>query len=517
MDDYSRGGRLGWYNNNGTVMSFQLGGNVPSSIDTEYDSIDMNVTSGLPTPVLLNVGSNRVLIKGSNNMLPEEIRLMFGTNRILPELIDKQYRILYGKGLFVYKQVFENKKLFRDWTAQQTIENWLGDWQRNGLSDSPEQYCDKVIKDSYYFEDYWVKWRYFKGRRIGTLPVAGLEHIENNRGRLASTKAIDIFSRNYTDRDFDRVIVGNWGISFEREMDVYHRFRAHQATDFETAVSYHKHHTPGEIYGMNKFYYGIKDWLLATNRNPRYINSYLENSLSAKVHVIIPEQWVSYIEDKIHNYCDKNKDLKEQNAELLKPNNIEVGTEYHAGLLDDYIKAEMRKLTNFLSGITNQGKTFTTFKYVTDKGDSIGWEIIPLDMKYREYITALNDYDKRADEVITSSIGIDSSISNISKDGVISKSGSDAYYNYILYLYANLPTAERVCTEGLNMAISVNFPDLYRQGYRLGFYTDVPSRQEDIAPTDRLQNQVNKTTQQINNRLDKTDALIEKLINMQAK
>jgi len=206
-------------------------------------------------------------------------------------------------------------------------------------------------------------------------------------------------------------------------------------------------------------------------------------------------------------------ELAIENKELLKPNGIEVGTEFHEGLLDAYIKAEMRKLTQFLSGITNQGKTFTTYKYQTEKGDSVGWEIVPLDMKYREYVTALNDYDKRADEVITSSIGIDSSISNISKDGVISKSGSDAYYNYILYMDANLPTAERVSCSALNEAISINFPALYKQGFRLGLYTDVPSQQQDISPNDRLQNQQNKSTEQINKRLDKTDAMLAQIFN----
>ncbi|MGV8094508.1 MAG: hypothetical protein AB2L24_21855 [Mangrovibacterium sp.] len=514
MESLNRSGRLGWYNNNGTIMSFQIGSDVPrEGIDREYDSIDLNKTAGIPMPVLLNVGNNKVLIKGTNNLLPNEIEIMFRTNRILPELIDKQYRILYGKGLYVYKQVFENKKLYRDWQNQQSIENWLGDWQRASLADSIEQYIEKVIKDSYYFEDYWIKWRFFKGRRIGSVPVAGLEHVENFKGRLASTKAIDIFTRNYVDQDFDRVVLGNWGTAFEINMQVYPRFRIDQAYDYETAVSYHKHHTPGQIYGINKFYYGIKDWLVATNRNPRYINSYLENSLSAKVHVIIPQEWVTYIEDKLQEYCERNVDLQSRGDALLKPNDIEIGTEYHAGLLDDYIKAEMRKLTTFLSGVTNQGKTFTTFKYTTEKGNSVGWEIIPLDMKYREYITALNDYDKRADEVITSSIGIDSAISNISKDGVISKSGSDAYYNYILYLHSNLPTAERVTCEALNNAINVNFPDLYRQGYRLGFYTEVPSRQEDIAPDDRLQNQVNKTTQQLNNRLNKQEEMLGLILN----
>ncbi|MBV5334363.1 MAG: hypothetical protein JZU49_00975 [Sulfuricurvum sp.] len=513
MEDYNRGGRLGWYNNNGTVMSFQMGVGAPVAINTEYDSIDMNQSSGIPSSVLLNVAGNKVLVKGSNNMLPDEIKLMFGTNRILPELIDKQYRLLYGKGLFVYRQIFDDKKLVRDWQNNETIENWLGEWQRNGLSDSPEQYIDKVIKDLYYFEDYWSKWRFFKARRIGAMPVAGLEHVENYRGRLATTKAIDPITRNYEDKDFDQVILGNWGASLERNMQVYPRFRSNMAFDYPVAVSYHKHHSPGEVYGMNKFYFGIKDWLVATNRNPRYINSYLENSLSAKVHVIIPNEWVEYVTNKLHGYCEANEDFEKEGKELMKPNGIEVGTEYHDGLLDAYIKAEMRKLTEFLSGVKNQGKTFTTFKYPTDKGDTVGWEILPLDMKYREYITALNDYDKRADEVITSSIGIDSSISNISKDGVISKSGSDAYYNYILYLYANLPTAERVSCSALNEAININFPALYKQGFRIGLYTEVPSQQQDISPNDRLQNQQNQHTEQINKRLDHTDQKLSEILN----
>jgi hypothetical protein len=45
----------------------------------------------------------------------------------------------------------------------------------------------------------------------------------------------------------------------------------------------------------------------------------------------------------------------------------------------------------------------------------------------------------------------------------------------------------------------------------------VPSRQEDIAPDDRLQNTVNKTTTQLNNRMDKTDALIQELIKLNSK
>lgn len=513
MEEFKNIGGLGWYKNNGsTVATFQMGEGMPMSIDTEYDSINMNQASMAPRPLLLSVGPSRVLIKGSNNLLPDEIKFMFANNRLLPELIDKQFRILQGKGLHVYRQVFEDKKLYRDWQHNETIENWAGDWQSNGLPDSIETYADKVSKDSYYFEDYWSKWRFFKSRRIGGMPVAGLEHIENRRGRLGTSKNIDIFSMDYVDSDFDQVVVGNWGTAFEKGMKVYPRFSMANASDYAAAVSYNKHHMPGEIYGMNKFYFGIKEWLTATNRNPKYINSYLENSLSAKVHVIIPQEWVAFIQDQIEGYCEENRKLEAAGSALLTFKDVEVGTEYHAALLDAVIKAEMRNLTKFMTGVKNQGKTWTTFKYTTDKGDSVGWEIIPLDMKYREYVTALNDYDKRADEVITSSIGIDSSISNISKDGVISKSGADAYYNYIIYLQTNLPAAERMVTADLNNAIKLNFPALHKQGYRLGFYTEIPARQEDISPGDRLTNQMNQTTQQVNNRLDKTDAMLTQIL-----
>lgn len=87
-----------------------------------------------------------------------------------------------------------------------------------------------------------------------------------------------------------------------------------------------------------------------------------------------------------------------------------------------------------------------------------------------------------------SSVGLDSSISSVSKDGVISKSGSDAYYNYLIYLLQLAPEDEIVC-EPFNQAIRINFPELYEQGYRIGFYREIPSRQEDVSPSNRLNNQ----------------------------
>jgi hypothetical protein len=40
-----------------------------------------------------------------------------------------------------------------------------------------------------------------------------------------------------------------------------------------------------------------------------------------------------------------------------------------------------------------------------------------------------------------------------------------------------------------NLALKINFPELYAQGYRIGFYNDIPQKQENTAPANRLNKQ----------------------------
>ena len=136
----------------------------------------------------------------------------------------------------------------------------------------------------------------------------------------------------------------------------------------------------------------------------------------------------------------------------------------------------------------NQGKAYSTISFKNGQGEEERWKFEVVDLKYKEYIDALISFDKRADEVLLSSVGLDSSISSVSKDGVISKSGSDAYYNYLIYLMSLTPE-EEVCAEPFNLALQVNFPALYKEGLRIGFYREIPNRQEDIKPNDRLNQQ----------------------------
>jgi len=489
MNKFQLYGSLGYYQDEDNLISFQIGADTPGIIDIDrFNNLSM--------PVLYNVGQNKVLIKGTNNLLPEEIQLMIGGNRLLPELIEKQLRILYGQGPHVYKRVFENSKLVRRWEEKKEIAGWMDSWQERGLQDSVEHFFMKTIRDFYYFEDYWVKWRFTKARRTGgPLPVLGLEHMDNRRCRLATKRNIDL-TDDPVDKDFRTVIAGNWQYGNERKFKIYKRFNYSSPLQSPVTISYHRNDAVGKIYGENKIYAGIKEWLTGMNRNPKYINSFLKNSLSAKIHLVIPTEWIESVEQKIKDYCEENKAREDAGQDLLKLNDIDIGTEYKISIRDKYIAAEIKKLSTFLSGVENQGKLYATYAYSTSDGNPVQWKLEPIDLKYKEFISSLTDYDKRADEVTLAAKGLDASISSISKEGVISKSGADVYYNYIIYLH-NLNPAEHICNEVINYAIRINFPGLYREGYRVGLYNDIPSRQEEVSPGERLQNNLNQVSQQI--------------------
>ena len=160
-------------------------------------------------------------------------------------------------------------------------------------------------------------------------------------------------------------------------------------------------------------------------------------------------------------------------------------------MLNKYIDSEIEIFTQYLSGAKNQGKAYFSYSTAGEDGKELSWKIDEVPMKYKEFITALIDYDKRADEVLLSSKGGDASLSNISKDGVTSNSGANVYYNYMVYI-ATLYTAESVVLDALQFALKLNFPKEYAEGVRIGILSlNNVQRQENIAPGDRMNN--NKT------------------------
>ena len=211
--------------------------------------------------------------------------------------------------------------------------------------------------------------------------------------------------------------------------------------------------------------------------------------MNAKLHVLIPQSWVDKKRQILKDIIENNKILKEDNKTLVTEySGVEdIGIEFRETMVTELINNNLKKITDLMSGEgKNQGKLFSSQRFLTEHGME-EWEFKDIPTKYKEFVESVIKFDERADQVILSSKGLDSSISNVSKEGVISKSGSDVYYNYLIYLNT-LAIPEFICTYDINLAIKLNFPG---ENVKLGFYHNIPQRQEETAPEDRMNNNVN--------------------------
>ena len=483
-------GNVGCYLDDNNVISFQIGADpLGSSVMDEDEGFSSSPSINHFGEIQwLHIRGYNVAARGWNNRQCEEIERDIKDNRLLPRLINKQSNMLYGSGPAVYRPALKNGKKIREWVEQPAIQEWLENWLDNGMEMSYRDFALAVIKAYYYYRDYFVKWRIAYGKAIGKYPIAGLELMEHKLCRLATDKK-DIITENIYYKDFRYILVGNWQYGAAK-FQVYPKFDIRDVNNYRyAAISHHREKSIGDFYGCNETHQGTKGYIKGSNQTADYINSFLKNSLAAKVHVIIPSAWVESKRKQIKAICDENKLRQKDNKDLLLYNGIDIGTTFKESSLIQYISHELRKLSKYLSGSGNQGKAFSSISFRTgNNSEEERWKIETVDLKYKEYISSLIEYDKRADEVLVSSVGMDSSISSISKDGVISKSGSDVYYNYLIYSLTLTPDDEK-CAEPFNMAIKINFPELYREGYRIGFYRDIPSRQEEVSEKDRLKNQ----------------------------
>ena len=97
------------------------------------------------------------------------------------------------------------------------------------------------------------------------------------------------------------------------------------------------------------------------------------------------------------------------------------------------------------------------------QGHEQSWKVETIDLKYKEYIESLISYDKRTEQALLSSVGLDAAISAVDKDGVISKSGSDTYYNYLIYIMS-LTSEDEVCCRTAQLGIAPELPGTLQAG-----------------------------------------------------
>ena len=425
-------GRVGNYISDAGIISFQMGEGRELFDDTMF-SMPWKSAPMLHEHHWLSVQGYNVCMRGRNNTLCDEITHEIKQNRLLPRLYSKEIKMLYGHGPTVYMQTISGGKPQREWTDLPDVSDWLHTWDERGLP-TVEEFCKTEIKNYYYFGDFFAKWRFSRGKRIGVgMPVAGLEAMENKNCLLATTRR-DVATALVDYSDFRFVAVGKWFFG-TGSYKIYPKFAMNEASNYlYAAISHHREKSVDEFYGVNETHQGARPYIQGSNKTAIYINSFLKNSLAAKIHIIIPNAWVESKRNQIMKLCEENKKRLANKQPMIKYNGIEIGDELKESTVIEYIRQEL----GGSSAATSPGKQPRQgVQYVLLHGRQRPRTVVE-DREHRHEVQgvyqAMIAYDKRTREALLSSVGLDASISAVSKDGVISKSGSDAYYNYLIYI-----------------------------------------------------------------------------------
>lgn len=478
------------------VLTFEVQGvesrfdeleNRAASKQESFYSRYMNEYSGI------RIGDRIVPAWGDNNLYPQSVFSLTSSNKLIPQMLEKQAEYMYGKGPYLFRELIDGKEIVKEPVQDNEIEDWLESWELNGLMPF-EEYLLQTIQEYYHVPAVSSKFVFSKARRMSSLPsfrnyslpVIGLDKPGLENIRLATKNSA--IEKRFRFNELEEVCIGDWLNPARQNFEFYDKFDP--ANPFKSPVAYTFNRNKSfskEVYPLNRWFEGSYDWIKGANLTPKFINSYLKNALNARIHVLIPGTWVAKHKEILQTICTDNK--MGENLQIsfggVRLVNIETGEplDYRENMIEQLIQNKLREITNLMSGEgKNQGKLWASIKY--NMGAAVEeWEFKEIPSNYKEFIEALTSYDKRADQVVLAGIGINSSISNVEKDGLISKSGSDVFYNYMIYINS-LAVPEYFICQDINRAIQLNFPG---RNLKLGLYHRTPPKTSEISPNNRME------------------------------
>ena len=167
------------------VLTFEVQGFAEreSIQEKEYRNIySMYVTDNMT----MRVGDLTVPLWGrGHNLYPQEVFSVTSENKLLPEVIKKQVKFLFGKGPRLYKEVIrgegEAQRRVRVPVEIPEVKDWLDSWEDSGY-DSVWEYLKNRIVDYYYVNTCCSKWHFNRARRLdtdipGTYKVRALSYV----------------------------------------------------------------------------------------------------------------------------------------------------------------------------------------------------------------------------------------------------------------------------------------------------------------------------------------------------
>ena len=404
------------------------------------------------------IHGKRIVPYGLNNDLPVLIRKIMDDNNLAPGILERQIGLLYGDGPALYRMVFKDGQIDREYTHDEQIDAWLKSWEFR-------RFLEMAMVEYKHLKGFFVRrYRNRAGRlslgqaKIAKLEVepgafARLEYPENGN-RLEDVKHI------YTG-DFENNCLQT-GITTYPVYD--------KTNPFERAVSmsYHNTYSFARNFYSIPSYYGALKWIMRSSDIPDIIKYLTDNGIAVAFHIHSP---AGYWKEK---------------REMIESDNPEWDDKKVLKKMEEIKDQLFTTISTVLAGKKNAGKFIETVDFMDLEGNIQSWKIEPIDQKIKDFIDAQLKIGEKADSATTSGMGLHPSLSNIIVGGQLS-SGSQMLYALKLYLASDTSIPEEVIFEPINQAIEANFPG---KGLKLGFYHKVVKTEDSVTSSDRVKNNV---------------------------
>jgi hypothetical protein len=407
------------------------------------------------------IGNYKVFPYGINNDLPDVIKQVVKNNYIAPGILTKKTQLLWGVGPKLYTESFVDGKLVREWINDPEITNWLESW-------GYEDYLLKCCVDYHHVEGTFSKYELSKGSRIGKNFINKIVHIAPDKARLSTL--IDSNSTVPT-----HVITTDWNFN---TIDALMEYKVYPVFDFLNPFQHRNSVLYSNMYSFCTDYYTIPDlygtmeWLKRSTATPLILKAFSKNAINMKYHIVSPAA-----------FWDKKR-------EDIQANCVKTGKEYNESMLVEYKEMLLNQISDVLTGEENVGKYLHTTKSITVMGTNLaehGWEVKTIDQNIKDFVEAQIKISERSDYAVAGGLNLHGALGNISGKGT-ADSGSEQLYALKNYLLTGIDIPEMIVMKPLNYAIRANFPN--KKGVKLGFYHNVPEKEQDIAPKDRIKNNV---------------------------
>ena len=407
------------------------------------------------------LGDYTVYPYGTNDDLPKVIKDVVQNNYIAPGILKKKTGLLWGKGPKLYREVYKEGELTREWLDDKEVREWMESWDA-------EHYLQMACVDFHYIESVVTKFYQDKSNRLGKpAKIAKLEHMNTNQSRLskkAGSNALKPTHCIYTVDQFERSRI-------QADYKVYPLFNYKNPFAHKTSVLYSNMYSFCSDYYTVPDLFGSLEWLRRSTAIPLILKALSKNSMNLKYHVISPQLF----------WDQKRKEL----MDLKK----EDGKTFVEKDLIKFKKDFLAQIAKTLSNIENTGKFWHSVKHFEVDGNNLieqGWEIKPLDQKIKDFVTAQETVSNISNRAVSAGLGVHQALGGSGEPGK-TDGGGEQLYALKNYLITGIDIPEMIVCKAINYAIKANWPE---KDIKVGFYHIAPQRESDISSSARLKEKV---------------------------